>query len=151
MTEPALLDAWIHARLSADPTITAAVGPNIYSGVAPAVLDDGGTLPGAHVVFQLLDAVDTSALMSAHRRLLVRATVVVKAVLAATGPVGSYLPIVPVAAAIDALLEQPADVPDGVVGACHRTAPVHYPEIANDRLWWHVGGTYLIDLTPQET
>lgn len=93
MNEVAALDKWIRATLTADATITAAVGTRVLTGTQRQTL----TYPA--ILFDLLSAQNTNALPRDHRILTVglyRITAVNQA--------SSFLALQPIASRVDVVL-----------------------------------------------
>lgn len=127
---------WIYSTLNGDTEINAAVQGRIYDGLAPVEASP------PWLILQDLSHVDVDTVGNVGSRVITNSVWLVVAV--TTGP--SIMPIVPLAARIDALLHNARNVavPDGTVYGCRRTGPFRRVEESGGIQYRRLGGIYRI-------
>lgn len=134
------IEQFLYERLSADATITAAVGTRLYGYAAP---QQAGIYPA--VVWQL-QAPSTDVKAIGNIRIMVRPLYVVRVI----GQVTSWGPLKAAADAIDAALEGASGtVPGAEILEITRTGPFGLVENVSGVQYRHLGGQYRISVQLQ--
>jgi hypothetical protein len=142
--EDVVISDWLHATLTADPTIkslcTHADGTvKVFEDLAPAFAKGGEQYGYPFVVYQEQTAQDVFG-MGLHARIMISCNFVVRAMTE-----GKWDSIVPVAAAIDTNLEgATANLTNGTVLGCRRIQQYRMPELHENRIIRHLGGVYTV-------
>jgi hypothetical protein len=140
VTAPLLAQTFIYSRLSADGTLRGLIPGGIHSEYAP----EGTASPW--VVYKQMDpGRDLTALGADAQRIKSEPLYIIEAV----GKVGSYLPLDPIAARIDALLQGASGAAgDGYVSDCRRESAYSLAELVDTVDYRHLGGQYRLILGP---
>ncbi len=132
-----LADQWIYSMLTSDSELTALVGNRVYVDTVPegvALVDSSGN-PLAHVIYQMLSALDVRGM--GYYRAVTQVVYLVRAVIQSA----SYMPIQPVAARIDELMQGHSGAgAGGLVLGWSRDMPFRMAEQPSGVSCRHLGG-----------
>lgn len=142
--EDVVVTDWLHSTLIADATIRGLCTHTdntvkVFEDLAPAFDPVGNQYGYPFVVYQEQVSADVFG-MGPKSRIMVSTTVIVRGIAE-----GTWDALVPLAAAIDALLEgATANMSNGTVLGCRRLQQYRMPELHENRIIRHLGGVYAV-------